>query len=397
MADGAEVKPGAAAEAAEPVFTVDGNRLTLLPDGPGRLDALLALIDGAQSSLRLLYYMFCDDGAGRRVCEACQRAAARGVRVRLIVDGFGSDLPNDYFAPLKAEGADVCQFLPRFGRRYLLRNHQKLALADGEGDDGRVIVGGFNVQDAYFSDGQGWRDLGLLVEGKAAGWLAGYFDALADWTHQDKAKLKDLRRAVNRWSEHRGEKLRWLIGGPTRRLSPWAATVKREIERAHRLDLVAGYFAPNPRMMRSIEGVPARGGQARVLTPAKTDHKAAVAAARHTFARLLRRGVRVFEYQPTKLHTKLYVIDDVVHLGSANFDMRSLFLNMELMLRVEDEAFGAHMRAYFEGELARSREVTREEHAKAGFADRLRWSAAYFVMAVLDASVTRRLSFGIDD
>ena len=168
------------------------------------------------------------------------------------------------------------------------------------------------------------------------------------------------------------------------------------MERAHRLDLIAAYFAPSPRMMRRIEGAAGRGGETRVLTPSKTDHKAAVAAARHTFTRLLKRGVRVFEYQPRKLHTKLFVIDDVVHIGSANFDMRSLFLNLELMFRVEDRAFAAHMRAYFEGELADSREITAEEHAKAGWADRMRWSVAYFVMAVLDANVTRRLNFGID-
>ena len=108
----------------------------------------------------------------------------------------------------------------------------------------------------------------------------------------------------------------------------------------------------------------------------------------------VKRGVQVFEYQPERLHTKLYVIDDVVHIGSANFDMRSLFLNLELMLRIEDKAFAAHMRTYFEGELADSRTITPELLDKAGLLDRLRWSFAYFVMAVLDANVTRRLNFG---
>ncbi|WP_395236966.1 phospholipase D-like domain-containing protein, partial [Salmonella sp. ZJHZ21_0184] len=79
-----------------------------------------------------------------------------------------------------------------------------------------------------------------------------------------------------------------------------------------------------------------------------------IAAARFTYAGLLRKGVALYDYLPTKLHTKLYVIDDVVYVGSANFDMRSLFINMELMLRVHDAAFAAHVRRYIEGEIARS-------------------------------------------
>jgi cardiolipin synthase len=321
-----------------------------------------------------------------------ERALERGVRVSLIVDGFGSSARPEFFKPLKALGADVCHFLPRYGRRYLLRNHQKLALAD----ESHAIVGGFNVEDDYFDEVKGWRDLGICVEGPTAQRLAGYFDALAKWTHQPKAKLRDLRQALGRWSNPRGGKTSWLLGGPTRRLNPWVRSLRADVGRSRRLDLIAAYFAPTPRMMRAIERVPKRGGEARVITPSKTDHDVAIAAARHTYHRLLSRGVRVFEYQPLKLHTKLFVIDDVVHIGSANFDVRSLFLNLEIMLRIEDKEFADHMRGYFEGELADSREINAEAHEKAGFLTRLRWAAAYYLMAVVDASVTRRLNFGVN-
>ncbi|PZU11722.1 phosphatidylserine/phosphatidylglycerophosphate/cardiolipin synthase family protein [Sphingomonas sp.] len=373
-----------------PCFEVDGNRLRPLIGGSERLEALIALIDGAQRSLRLLYYIYCDDAAGRRVRAAMLAALGRGVRVRLIVDGFGSSVPDDFFDGVAGAGADVCRFLPRLGRRYLLRNHQKLALAD----EARVIIGGFNIQDDYFEDVTGWRDLGLWVEGPAAKRLTGYFDALAEWTHQPRPRLRDLRAALGRWSEHRGGNVRWLLGGPTRRLSPWAQTVKREIKHARRLDIISAYFAPHPLMMRRIERVAERGGTTRVITPSRSDHAVAVAAARHLFRRMLKRGVHVFEYQPQRLHTKLYVIDEVVHIGSANFDMRSLFLNLELMLRISDPAFAAHMRRYFEGEVADSNRITPALVARAGLLDRLRWGIAYFVMAVLDANVTRRLNFG---
>jgi cardiolipin synthase len=373
-------------------FMVDGNRLTLLIEGQERLAALTGLIDGAKRTLRLLYYIYSDDRTGHEIRAAMDRALDRGVKVALIVDGFGSSAKADFFQPLIAKGADVCHFLPRFGRRYLLRNHQKLALADEQ----LAIVGGFNVENDYFDDRKGWRDLGIRIEGPAAQRLAGYFDALSRWTHHPRARLRDLRRALGRWSNPKGGKACWLLGGPTRRLSPWATALRNDLRRADSVGIIAAYFAPTPRMMRGIESVAKRGGAARVIAPAKTDHMVAIAAARHTYHRLLSRGVRVFEYQRLKLHTKLFVIDDIVHIGSANFDVRSLFLNLEIMLRIDDADFAAHMRRYFDGEIADSREIRRAIHERAGWLTRLRWSLAYYVMAIVDASVTRRLSFGVD-
>ena len=88
-------------------FTVDGNRLTLLIEGSERLAALIGLIDGAKHSLRLLYYIYTDDETGRLVRAAMERALDRGVKVSLIVDGFGSSAKPDFFVPLESKGADV--------------------------------------------------------------------------------------------------------------------------------------------------------------------------------------------------------------------------------------------------------------------------------------------------
>lgn len=376
------------------IFVVAGNRLRPVAEGPDLLDTLIDTIDGAQSSLRMLYYTYADDRSGRRVRDALIAAMDRGVTVSLIVDGFGSNLSDDFLRPLESAGATACRFIPRFGRRYLLRNHQKLLVAD----EGRAIIGGFNIQDDYFGDpsaGDVWRDLGLVVQGPAAQRLAGYFDTLAQWVYRPKARMRDLRRDLRYWSQSSGA-VRWLLGGPTRRLNPWARAVKRDMRVARRLDIIAAYFLPNPAMLRRIEAV-ARRGVARVLTAARSDNHATIAGARHTYRRLLRKGVEIFEYQPCKLHTKLIVADDIVYMGSANFDMRSFYLNLEVMLRIEDAAFARHMRAYVEGELARSHRITREEHRRrSSWLARTQWAAAYFLLAVVDARVTRRLNFGVE-
>lgn len=378
-------------DAIEPM-EVGGNRLTLLPDGPERLEALIALIDGATESLRVLYYIWADDGTGRRVRDALIAAARRGVRVSLLVDGFGaSDQPAGFFQPLIDADARFCRFVPRWGRRYLLRNHQKLALADGA----KAIVGGFNISDDYFGtiEAGAWRDLGLQVEGPGVHCLVGYFESVFAWAEMPNASIRRLRRALFQNSVRDGP-IHWLFGGPTRRLSPWARSVKNDLMKARSVDIISAYFAPSLSMLRRLFRVAERG-RARIVTPAKLDHQWAVGAARFFYWRLLKRGAEIYEYQPTKLHSKLILIDDVVHIGSANFDLRSFYLNLEMMLRIEDPAFAAMIRRFVEGEIASSRRITPEAH-RAGMTwwNRLQWGFGYFLVATADYNLSRRLNFG---
>ncbi len=385
---GEDAKAGPGIEPLE----VAGNRLTLLPDGPGRLEALIALIDGARESLRILYYIWEDDASGRRVRDALLKAAGRGVTVSMLVDGFGSaNASAGFFKPLVDAHARFCRFVPRWGRRYLLRNHQKLALADGR----KAIVGGFNIADEYFGTVEtgAWRDLGLEVEGRSVECLIRYFEALFSWAETPDASIRRLRRMLSRHSVRDGP-LHWLFGGPTRRLSPWARSVKDDMMRARAVDMIVAYFAPSRSMLRRIYGVAGRG-RARIVTAAKSDNRATIGAARFTYWRLLKRGAEIYEYQPTRLHTKLIVIDDAVHIGSANFDMRSLYLNLEMMLRIDDPAFAAMMRGFVEGEIADSRRITREEHRRQlTWWNRLTWAIAYFLIATADFNLSRRLNFG---
>lgn len=379
-----------AGHATIPPVEVAGNRLTLLEEGPERLEALIALIDEARESLRILYYIWEEDAAGRRVRDALVAAVRRGVKVSLLVDGFGVHATDGFFRELTDAGARFCRFVPRWGRRYFLRNHQKLAIADGR----RVILGGFNIEDSYFgAEAEGaWRDLGLLVEGDSVAQPAAYFDDLFKWAVKPEDSMRALRRVLQKHSTTDG-KLHWLFGGPTRRLSPWARAVRADMRRAKRLDIIAAYFAPGPVLLRRSASV-ARRGRVRLVTAAISDNNATIAAARFTYWTLLKRGVRIFEYQPTKLHTKLFVIDGVVHIGSANFDMRSLFLNLEMMLRVEDEGFAAAMHEYVDGEIAESTEITLEAHrAQRTLLNRIRWAIGYFLIAVADYRITRRLNF----
>ena len=389
---GQGASPDAMSESVIAPMEVAGNRLTVLTDGPERLEALIALIDDAKESLRILYYIWLNDETGRRVRDALVAAAGRGVKVSMLLDGFGASAATPaFFKPLSDAQARFCRFVPRWGRRYLLRNHQKLALADGH----KAIVGGFNIGDEYFGtiESGAWRDLGIQVEGPSVDCLADYFDDMFAWAETEDAPVRHLRRMLSRHSLRDGP-LRWLFGGPTRRLSPWARSVKRDMLHARSVDMVMCYFVPSLSMLRRIYRV-AQRGRVRLVTAGKSDLRTTMWAARFSYWRVLKRGVEVYEYQPTKLHSKLIIVDDAVHIGSANFDLRSLYLNLEMMLRVEDPAFAAMMRGFVEHEIADSRRITVEGHrADMTWLNRLRWGLGFFVMATADYNLARRLNFG---
>lgn len=370
---------------------VDGHRLVLRVDPDARLAALLDLIEGATESLRLYFYIFGHDNTARRVRDALIAARARGAKVWLLVDGFGSaDLPDSFSRPMVQAGIVFCRFLPKWGRKYLLRNHQKMIIAD----KARVMIGGANISDEYFvekRDGSHWNDLMLDIEGPAVARLATYFDGLRRWMLSERPRLRGLVHILSRRSDSQGA-LRWLFNGPFRKISPLTRQLNRDIDAASRMDMVQAYFAPTWAMLRRLGRIVKRGGSLRLITAAKSDNQTTIAAARHCYRRLLIGGAEILEFRPQRLHSKLIVIDDVVYLGSANFDVRSLFINAEIMLRIEDAGFAAGVRGLFAAYLPHSTQVTRESHrAQSNWFARARWLVSYFVVATLDFGVTRRL------
>lgn len=369
---------------------IAGNRIELIEGGVDRFTMLLDLIAGAKRSVKLLMYMFTPDKDGDTVRNALTDAARRGVEVKLLIDGFGSAATSSFFAELGEAGGEHCVFNPSWGRRYLLRNHQKLIVVDDE----TVLIGGANIDATYLEDrgSKHWRDLWLRLDGPEASLPSRYFDTLFRWSKRPKSKLRSLRRLVAEYNEWRGP-LQWKFSGPLSVRNSWWRSIGRDMKRAQRLDLIFAYFAPPGAMLRRIGRV-GRRGRARIINAAKSDNNATIAAARHSYSRLIRRHVEIYEYQPAKLHTKLAIVDDVVHIGSSNFDYRSFYINLEVMLRIADAGFAEAMRGYFERELRDCRWITHEVHARrATLWRRVKWAVSHFLVNVMDYTVTRRLNF----
>jgi len=369
------------------------HQLDILVSGEARLAALLGLIESAHRSLRLIFYIYADDPVGRRVRDALVQACARGVSVALVIDGFGSsDLADSFLRPLRDAGARVDRFLPNKGRRYLLRNHQKILIADNH----TALIGGANIAADYYQNGPAgdpWHDLMATLTGPQVAPLSAYVDALIGWVRSDKQSIRALQRLLSAGSSTDGP-IGWRMGGPFERLNPFARALRADLDQARQVDMIQAYFAPDFTFLRRLARV-ARRGRLMLVTAARSDNTTTVAAARHCYGRLLRGGAEIYEYRPTRLHMKLIIADSIVYIGSANYDTRSIFLNVEVMLRIDNAGFADQMRALAQAHFPQCQKIDQYWLKQvSGRYRRLRWFLAYFLFTTIDYTITRRFNIG---
>ena len=379
----------------EPVFTVEDNRFRVVFDPDDRIDAAIRLIEQARVSVRAFYYMVRDDDSGSRLLSAMRDAVARGVTVTLGIDGFGSnDTAVDWFEGQTAGTIDFFIFSSRRSMRALIRNHQKMLIVDGDQGGGVALIGGFNMTDYYFGKkGQeSWTDMGLVVAGPAVSDLVAYFEDFKAIAHDGKARLRDVRRLLRKYMTFEGP-VRWTFGGPVRRLSPWSYNLKRDLQGAKRADIVAAYFSPGRGILKRMGLISRNGGVMRLILPGLSDNGTTINASRLTYKYLVKRRAEVFEYQKQCLHMKMLVIDDACYVGSANMDPRSLYLNLEIMLRIESPELAAHLRTLVDGMVQdatqQTADVIRKRHGPFTW---VRQAVSYLIVGVLDYSVTRSLA-----
>lgn len=370
-------------------ISAHGHEFEFLPDGVHRFDAVLAMIERATRSIDMFYYMFQDDPAGRIVRQALVEAQQRGVAVHLLVDRFGTDAKRAFFQPIIDAGGRFAIFNPRWTVRYLIRNHQKILVVDRE----IAVLGGFNISEHYFKppEENGWADLGVVIKGPVVEDICRWFSGLAAWTESPHRQFRTVRAMVRDWEPGDGP-VQFLVGGPTRVPSNWNRAVKRDIAKGRRIDMVMAYFSP-PRSFRRLLRKLAKRGRARLVMAGKSDNTTTIAAARATYGALMRSKARIYEFQPCKLHMKLIVIDDVTYFGSANFDHRSIRLNLELMMRVESAEMARKVRVLIDSMAEASEEITREVlRRRRGPLGGLKCLLGWFLVSVVDYTVARRLN-----
>lgn len=352
--------------------TATDHHIQLLQGTQEFFPALIADMDAALSDIQFETYIFDCTGAGADVAEALMRAAGRGVRVHLVVDGVGTGrLPEPWRSRLRAAGVHIQVYSPLGPLGLLLpmrwrRLHRKLCVIDGC----VLFCGGINVLDDFHDPNHGElaaprfdfavRAVGSLVQqaSDTMEQLWWRMRAVSDVRHRRLSlALTDLRaasaaRVSARWARAGGRGMRaaLLLRDNLRHRTRIERAYLRAIAQARREIIIANaYFVPGGKLRRALVLAAHRGVRVRLLLQGRYEYFMQYHAARPVYGALLAAGVEIYEYEPSFLHAKVAVIDAQgrrawATVGSSNLDPLSLLLAREANVVVRDAPFAQELR-----------------------------------------------------
>jgi len=350
----------------------DGNSVELLVDGEQYFPAMLAAIGNASASVALEMYLFESGAVANEFITALCKAVDRGVDVRLLLDGFGSMklLELDRHRVIEA-GVKLKFYNPlRFEKllKNIARDHRKILIVDDE----TAFVGGAGITDEFdppLDHKKMWRETMSRITGPVVGDWCQLFDQV--WGESESGKdeipVTKLRNEATgqmlaRVSVSRGRIIRHLYQSLLRRIN----------QSGQRLWICTAYFQPSRRLRRAIRRAATRNVEVRLLLPGpETDHPRVRTAGQRFYTKLLKSGVRIFEFQDRVLHSKTVLCDDWVSIGSSNFDGWNLRWNLEANLEVEDQDFCIQTEKMFEDDFQGCIEIDRKAWFSRPWQDRV--------------------------
>lgn len=364
---------------------VGGNRIEMLHNGEQVYPAMLAAIEAARRSLYLVTYIFESNATGYRFVDALADAVARGVEVRVIVDGVGEWYNRPRISQvLERRGVRVARFLqPKLlppTLHFNLRNHRKILVADGW----IGFTGGMNLGDRHLAENLANPDRVVDVHFRLEGPIAAQLEKVFrdDWTFASGETLRPTPLA----DRTEGTAIcRAVVDGPDDDLDKLVTILVGAVSAARfKVAVMSPYFLPPRELTGALKAAALRGIDVSVILPALNNLPYIHWATRNMLWELLERGVRVFYQPPPFVHSKLFLVDDhYVQLGSANIDPRSLRLNFELVVEVFDREVATLVARHFDEVRAASREVTLEEVDERPFPERLRDSLVWLLTPYL--------------
>jgi cardiolipin synthase A/B len=341
----------------------DGNRFQLLIDGDSFYAAMLQAIAEAQRYILLEMYLFESGHVADRFIDALLASAGRGVQVFVLLDDFGClQLRGRDRQRLAAPGIQVAWFNPISPRRWyrlFFRNHRKLLLVDGE----VAYTGGTGITDQFDPEvtEDFWHELMLEIRGPlVADWQMLFSAAWHRW-HRGASHLPPPPDPLS-LARPKGSAGRVVVHGRPRRSEIMRSHLGQIRSSQQRVWMATAYFLPSWKLRRMLRRRARAGVDVRLLLPGpRTDHPSVRRVGQLHYERLLRSGVRIFEYQPRFLHAKVTVCDQWLSIGSSNLDRWNNRWNLEANQEFADlEALGQVL-ALFEKDFSSSKEILYQE------------------------------------
>jgi cardiolipin synthase A/B len=328
---------------------VPGNQITLLANGPAYFPAIETAIARAGHEIYLEAYIYQNDATGQRIADALQRAARRGVKVHVLIDGYGSkDLPPDLRDRLRADGIQLLIYRPRispwtFRRERLRRMHRKIVVVDRE----LAFVGGINiVADREKADVMPPRyDFAVAVQGPLVDVIrlsAQRLWSLVAWSTFRKGTVRAGVPPVSTFTGGRMNAAFLVRDNFHHRRDIEAAYLGAIKQAKAEIILANAYFLPGIDFRHALIDAAGRGVRVVLLLQGKSDHPLQHYASQALYGIFLAAGIEIYEYHQIFLHAKVAVIDESwATVGSSNIDPFSLLLSREANVVVNDEGFAA--------------------------------------------------------
>jgi cardiolipin synthase len=350
---------------------VAGNRAVLLENGDRIFPAMLSAIAEAKLSINLEIYIFDHGETGTRFARALAERARNGVEVRLLVDGFGSNL-GPLQQELTAAGVRVRIYKPlkvysvdRVGHR----THRRILTVDGR----LGFCGGVGIDDRWKGAARNpseWRDTMIEIEGPVAAQLQHVF--AQDWVHTTGEVLHGDRQFPS--IDPAGSILAQAIGASRAdAISMSKLLLYMAIQAARRrIWIENAYFVPDRQIREGLVAAARRGVDVRVIVPGiHIDTPNVRAASHYHYGELLAAGVGIYEYRPTMMHNKVMAVDGIWStIGSINFVNRSMKKNAEVNIAIYDSEFASRVEAMVLADLAQCDVLSQERWRRRGLLDR---------------------------
>ncbi|MCF7975477.1 MAG: PLDc N-terminal domain-containing protein [Phycisphaerae bacterium] len=314
-----------------------GNRLELCKTDVHIYECLTHLIEEAEASIYMSTYVFQKDRIGLDILQRLTRKAEQGVTVRVLMDGVGSLGTNKrFFKPLVEAGGRIAYFIPvlhaPFRGSTNLRNHRKIVAVDEQ----IVMAGGTNIGEVYIgpeTSARRWCDIAFRLQGPS---VRHYVDVFCeDWAFASGETLtREPRGQVGGRDSGDHCLVQVVPSGPDVPNDALYDVLLSAVYGARqRVWIVTPYFVPDEALSQALELAARRGVEVRLLLPEKSNHPLADIVRGNYLRRLQHAGASIHLYLPTMMHAKMVLIDhEVLVVGSANIDIRSLFLNYEVAL-----------------------------------------------------------------
>lgn len=370
------------------------NTIDIYNEGIDFFDSLKEEIKNAKISINMEYFIFKFDNLGKEIAQLLVEKAKQGIKINLMIDGVNR-ANNKLIKFFKNSGVEINFFfrthIPLFNVRINYRDHRKITIIDSK----IAFIGGMNIGDEYLgnSDMGYWRDTSIKIIGDTVIDLEREFHFILGVTKKqeikyDKTKyeyLEFLKEELDIKEDKNLKNIQVVSSGPNYEFRTLRDNFLKLIQTANTSILIqTPYFVPDDSLLDALKTAIMSGIDVKIMIPNRADHLFIYWVNQFYVGELLKIGASVYRYEKGFLHSKVIIVDnEIVSIGTCNFDYRSLYLNFEINVNVYEKLTAVEFKNQFYRDINDSKKLDFEDFEQRSIFIRIKESILRLLSPVL--------------